>query len=270
MQPAFLNELLLAKGKELEMLGSLESAQERLGFCAKAGALAFVGAWLLWNLFFDAPLEGAIFSFLCAFGVSAIVWGTERRAIQKRDREIERHLPFALMQASVELNLGRHFDDCLARIAKSNYGAFSTEVLAALARKARLGESVPNCLRWISSRSFSHALKRAIAQMVFAYEHGEQRGKGNPIRRVAVELLARQKSEARKFMGQMAFLSLAFIAVSAIVPAMFSAFISIGSSFMEIGFSPLQVIAITAIGFPLLDLTLIFYIKSLVPEFLKV
>ena len=67
----------------------------------------------------------------------------------------------------------------------------------------------------------------------------------------------------------MVVFSLMFIAVSAIIPAFFLAFITIGSMFMELDFTPIQVIALTAIVFPAIDLSVLFLIKEKTPVFLQ-
>jgi len=63
--------------------------------------------------------------------------------------------------------------------------------------------------------------------------------------------------------------SLMFIAVSAIIPALFQAFIIIGSSFMKLGIDSTQLLLINLAGFPLIDLGILLYIKSQTPAFLK-
>jgi hypothetical protein len=62
---------------------------------------------------------------------------------------------------------------------------------------------------------------------------------------------------------------LLFISVAAIAPALFQAFIVIGSVFLEIGFSPWQAVIVSCLGFPLADLAIIALIKENTPECLK-
>ena len=101
------------------------------------------------------------------------------------------------------------------------------------------------------------------------YEQGTKKRPGETIRRMALEQLSRQKAKAKEFSGKIVVVSLAFIVISAIVPALFQAFLIVGSSFIEIPFDGTQVLLIVAALFPLLDLTLLLYITNLSPEFLK-
>jgi len=63
--------------------------------------------------------------------------------------------------------------------------------------------------------------------------------------------------------------ALVFIAISAIMPAMFQSFILIGSYFMKISFSPIQVFMITIILFPIMDISILYMIHSKTPIFLR-
>jgi len=63
--------------------------------------------------------------------------------------------------------------------------------------------------------------------------------------------------------------SLVFIAVSAIVPAMFQSFILIGSYFMALSFTAEQVFIIIVVLFPIIDVGILMMINNKTPEFLK-
>ena len=60
-----------------------------------------------------------------------------------------------------------------------------------------------------------------------------------------------------------------FIAVSAIVPALFQSFLIVGSTFMQMDFTPVQAIVITTMLLPAIDIGVLLYIRSITPEFLK-
>jgi hypothetical protein len=60
-----------------------------------------------------------------------------------------------------------------------------------------------------------------------------------------------------------------FIAVSAIVPALFQSFVIVGSMVLELDFTPLQVLLVTAVFFPLVDIAVLLYIRGKTPVFLR-
>jgi hypothetical protein len=111
-------------------------------------------------------------------------------------------------------------------------------------------------------------LKRALSQIVFVYEHAGK-NKASAIRNLAREQLSVQRTQSKEFSSKLVVYSLLFIAVSVILPSLFQAVILIGSSFMEISFTPLQVVLIVTIVFPIVDVFALFFVKNKTPEFLK-
>ena len=63
--------------------------------------------------------------------------------------------------------------------------------------------------------------------------------------------------------------ALVFIAVSAIVPAMFLSFVLIGSYFMKLSFTAVHVLVISTLIFPIIDAGVLMAINSKTPLFLK-
>ncbi len=254
---------------ELDCLGKGGDAQKHMADCAKISAAATVLAWLGWALFSKEAIAGILFSLAtgaCAFAFT--IYGPGRE-LDARARRIEKELPFALMQLSVELNTGFPMDRAMWRIAKGDYGELSGILLKAL-RTARLsGESIPKALFSAAEKEKSKQLRRCFSQLVSIYEQGTKKAPGEIVRQMALEGLSRQKAEAKEFAGKMQVLSIAFIAVSAIVPALFEAFIAIGSSFIEIAFGPAEVLLITCVAFPALDAAILLYIMGLTPESMK-
>jgi hypothetical protein len=53
------------------------------------------------------------------------------------------------------------------------------------------------------------------------------------------------------------------------VPALFQSFVIIGSMFLEMRFTALQVLLIVALGFPMIDLAILLFIKQKTPMFLR-
>lgn len=256
------NEYFKETEKTLKDLEFKENAKQYFGNCLKISIIVFIFAWLAWNLIFDSVFEGIIFSVLASISAAALLISKPKKQLLKKAKKIDKHLPFALMQISIDLNSGVAFDKSLERAANADYGLLSAELKKAIKNVKRNNISVPNALLELASKNRSNLLKRTVAQLISIYEHGTKKKPGEIIRRIALEMLSRQKSEAKEFSGKVVMFSLAFIVLSAIIPALFQAFITVGSSFMEIPFDGVQVLIIVGILFPLLDTLLLFYIKS--------
>lgn len=179
---------------------------------------------------------------------------------RERTRELERDLATGLKTIHLCLAGGSSFESSL-EAASVGHGAFSQEVSKML-REIRSGTRAPTALRELAEFD-SLLLKRVASQLVFEYEHG---GKGEGLSAIADEALARQHSLAKEHSGRLAFLTVVFIAVSAVVPALFSAYVIIAGSFLEIPFSPQQILVAFAIVFPLADALLLWYARASSPK----
>ncbi|MFA4907635.1 MAG: type II secretion system F family protein, partial [archaeon] len=140
----------------------------------------------------------------------------------------------------------------------------------ALAEVKSRGSSVQEALFALSERSNSIAFKRSVAHLVGVYEQGgSKKSVAESLRRIALEQLQTQRIEAKAFSQKLVVFSLMFIAISAIIPALFQAFIVVGSAFLEVSITPLQALLIPTVLFPSIDLGILIYVKSKTPVFLE-
>ncbi|MBU0662245.1 type II secretion system F family protein [Candidatus Micrarchaeota archaeon] len=238
----------------------------RFGKPAKYATLIFIFVIFVCTLFTD-DFAFAILCGMVAFaGAIAFMLYMPKMLARKRAQVIERDLPFALMTMSVELNINVPFEKVLENVAKENYGVLSEEFARAVREVKERGASIQEALFAMGERVDSLMLKRSIAQLAGIYGHGYG---GDAVRKIAIEQLAKQRAVSKEFSGKLVVFSLMFIAVSAIVPALFLAFVVVGSTFMEMDFTALQVLLIAAIGFPLVDLGMLFWIRNSTPVFLR-
>lgn len=261
-----ITEIILVKEADLKKAGISLTEKE---FSKKAVKYSLIAGSVSAITFF--AFTGIINSVL--FGIIAFLLGiffSKRIPLmlkQKKAKKVEKHLAFALMAMAVEMNINLSFEKILKNISDGNYGEFSIEIKKTI-KEIESGASIQETLFNLSERTDSKMLKRSISQITSIYEHGSEE-KGEPIKQLARELLSRQKTEAKEFTEKMIMYSVVFIVLSAIIPAMFQAFISIGSTFMELDFTGLEVLLITTVFFPAVNLGILLLIKSKTPEFLK-
>ena len=178
----------------------------------------------------------------------------------ERTREVERDLATGLKTMAICLAGGNSFESSL-QAACSGHGEFSREASKMLS-EIRGGAPIPAALRELADFD-SLLLKRVASQLVFEYEHG---GKGEGLSSIADEALSRQQALAKEHSGRLGFLTVVFVAVSAVVPALFSAYVIIAGSFLEIPFSPTQVLIAFVLVFPLADGMLLYYMRASAPK----
>lgn len=85
-------------------------------------------------------------------------------------------------------------------------------------------------------------------------------GKASELKKFHVDLLEEQRNSAKRGAAKANLTGMFFIAVSAVVPAMFAAVVLLGNV-LGFTFSSLQVIVVFAFIFPLFDLALLYYMQ---------
>lgn len=234
----------------------------------KKTIIAFLGIWFMATLL----IQDLLVSLLVGLGGGVLAFFLEKKwpAFQKKQKieKVEAELPFVLLEMSIELTVQRPFEKILERVSQSAFKNAKKEFQKVFQEIHDKGASVPEALRHLAERLSSTESKRAIIQLIHAYEQGTYQNKGANIKRIAQELLSKQRIQAKAFSSKLGLFSLIFIVVSAIVPALFQSFVLVGSSFLSMDFSPLQVLLIIAVAFPLLDLGVLWYIKYKTPIFL--
>ena len=142
--------------------------------------------------------------------------------------------------------MGIGFEEAMGSLC-SGYGALSEDMRKVLV-EAEYSSFQSSMANWAMSVN-SKDVKRSAMQLITCYEKGED---AQSLKNLADELLEKQKSAAREYSGKMAMYALLFIGVSSVFPALFQAFVIVGSNFMET-VSPLQALLIPVIVFPLAD-----------------
>ncbi|MAG21846.1 MAG: hypothetical protein CL943_00885 [Candidatus Diapherotrites archaeon] len=223
--------------------------------------------WLAAGLF----LEDLLFSLLVGMVGGLFVLGImEYAPIAKRKRYaalVESQLPLALMNIAVEINLGLKFNEILGHVAEQN-NEIGSEFRKVLREIKQQEASVQESLMHFGERIESLEVKRAIALFVSIYEQGHRAG-GESLKMLSKEMLAKQRSQSKEFSGKLVVYSLLFVAISAVVPALFQSFVIVGSMILELTLTASQIFIIIVVVFPIVDLAALYYIRLKTPIFLQ-
>ena len=247
---------------------SLERDLLQAGLRATAGewlsgslVLAIVFSTVFSTAFFFSHHSLALFaaSFLFSFAlVFLFLLKTPFLEKKKRGVLIERQLVFSLRALAVELSSGSSFESALHSIEKDAPAPLRLEISKALA-EVKNGLSMPRAIARLGERVDSQLFKRCCLQLIFAYEHG---GSNPGLSKTADELSAVQKIRLKELSAQNAFFTILFVAVGCIAPALFSAYLIVGSRFLDLTFSSFEVLAAFLLVFPLLDAALLIYLRE--------
>ncbi len=227
----------------------------------------FIGlfAWLFIGLIIkDIYKSGAISLAIIAF-IFLILLQAPLVKRKKYGKLVEAQLPFFVMQLATEIRIGKDFRRALEDSSREKNVV--SEEYARVVEDLKKGAGLGKALNAMNARVDSELVKRVNANLANLQLHGKKDVTG--LKKIAQELLSRQRIESKEFSSKMVMYALVFVAVSAIVPAMFMSFVLVGSYFMKLSFSAEQVFLMSVGLFPLIDVTILGFINSKTPAFLK-
>jgi len=230
-------------------------------------ALVSLFAWLAIGLYIENLVQSLVLGIAAGLVLLGLLLYMPAMQSKKHAQLVESQLPFALMNMAVELNLGIRFEEILEH-AEAQGNEIGKEFGRVLAEVREQGSSVQNSLMHFAERVDSLEVKRAIALFVSVYEQGQKRS-GESVKMLARELLHKQRSDAKEFSGKLVVYSLLFVAVSAVVPALFQSFVIVGSMVLRLTFTAEQAFLAIVVGFPAVDVIVLYYIRAKTPVFLR-
>ncbi|MDD2531435.1 MAG: type II secretion system F family protein [Candidatus ainarchaeum sp.] len=186
---------------------------------------------------------------------------------KKRAKVIENELPLFLTRLACEVKLGKTLPNAINSTIKSDEKSEISKEFELVLKDMNKGISFSIALNEMNKRVCSENLKRALSNLSNISSTGKKDVLG--LKKLTSELLLKQRIESKEFSGKMVVYALVFIAVSAIVPAMFLSFVLIGSYFMKLSFTPQQIFLISVVLFPLIDGGVLIAINSKTPLFLR-
>lgn len=237
--------------------------------CLKNAGIFGIMAWIFAALFLKDALTGFFWGFgLTCVGFGVLLWQPVSRRKQNA-LKAEADLPFVLMTISVELSLNISFERVLFSAGQTGFGNASRLFAIAYREIHEKGASVHEAIHALARQLVSADAKRAVLQVLVAYEQGSGKRRAEIVRRSAEALLAKQRIASKAFSNQVALYSLVFIVVSAVVPAIFQVMVVAGSGFLDLSLTPLQVLLLVAVGFPLLNISVLYAMRRQTPVFLR-
>lgn len=214
---------------------------------------------ILLDLKNTTTIMAAIFAALL---IAYYVYTTPKREYTNNLKKIETELSTTLRAIAVELTCGAKFETAIENTAKLHTGPASNE-LRKVVKAIENGKSTPAALRDFAQKWNSPNIQRATSQLIFTYEHGSNAA--NSLKKLSDELILIQKVESKKHASKLAMGGLIFTAISAILPALFSAYAIVGSTFLEITITPLQIYAIFLLAFPIINTIILLYLNNTTP-----
>jgi Flp pilus assembly protein TadB len=209
-----------------------------------AGAAVFLATL---SLQFIHPLGWVV---AAALGITATLAVMQAPRIREAAHAgaVEKELPAALRAIAARMTMGASFEEALGSLSEG-FGELSRELKRAT-RDMRT-QPVPEALLALAGRVGSKQFKRACLLLADCYEKGS---KPEHLQQLASETEDRQLQLAREYSATLAMASIAFVAVSALFPALFQAYVIVGSRFLSSTVTPLEALLVPVLAFPAVDL----------------
>jgi len=181
-----------------------------------------------------------------------------------RAEKAEADLPYVLRSLASEVEAGIPFDIALEDAAKLST-ALGSDLKRALGMY-RKGIPMDNALKAIGESFASENVKRAMLHVALLYQSGAEAA---PLKKMADELLAIQKAESKKFSSELAMFTLIFVAIAALVPALFAMYVMIGSTIMDMQLTPEMTQMIMLTAFPAATGLALAYMYARLPAYMR-
>jgi len=233
------------------------SIDEYLKYAIVLTAAVIFVAYVLFH-----PRPSALAALLLA-GILIIIYVPFRLARVRAERA-EAELPYVLRTLASEVEAGVPYLQALQDAAKNGkvLGRAIEEAIALYKR----GIPIERALKSVGESFESEKVQRAFMHMGILYQSGREAG---AIKKLADELIAIHRAEAKRFSAELAMYTLIFIAVAALVPALFEMYVALGSLFLSMSLSPREAFYIPAVVFPFMSGLVLTWIYLKLPSFLR-
>ncbi len=261
-----ISERLPGVGLESRMLGSLvklypEASKEKY----TTAAILFSAVFAIFLFIILIPFEPDFVLFSALVLVAGLlaflfVLALPSFELRRRTKLMEAEMPFVLRTIGMLRNMKISFIKCLQMAADEE-----TEISAALkeiVRDVSMGITLEKSFARFASLFSSYTIKRALSQMLSAYEVGTS---GAEMRRIGDELLSVQQHELRESASKNAIFGMLFIMSAAILPTFFMIYVMLGGYGVGGAFDRFTIFLAMFLVFPAISALILIVSKATVP-----
>jgi len=185
--------------------------------------------------------------------------------LRRKTKVMEAEMPFVLRTIGMLRNMKINFMKCMEMAAEED-SEISGE-LKTIVNQVNSGITLEKALARFASFFSSYTIKRALSQILSAYELGSS---GIEMRRIGDELLAVQQHELKESASKNAIFGMVFIMATAILPTFFLIYILLGNFGVGGGavggaFDKFTIAAVLLLVFPTISALLLLMSKATVP-----
>ncbi|MEM4166169.1 MAG: type II secretion system F family protein [Candidatus Bilamarchaeaceae archaeon] len=180
--------------------------------------------------------------------------------LKTKTKKMEAEMPFLLRTIGMLRNMKIPFIRCLAMAAEEE--SEMAEEIKKIINDVNRGITLEKSFSRFATLFSSYSIKRALAQILSAYEVGSS---GTEMKRIGDELLAVQQHELRESASKNAIFGMLFIMTTAILPTFFIIYVLVGNYSGGTFLDDLTIALALLIVFPAISAALLLLSKSMVP-----
>lgn len=254
-------KFLKKKEKEFEAIGIKEKPEKYFKKRFKKSFYAFFFALLVLTIAVESISLAFIVSIIFLFLILTTIFFAPKNRFLKEKRVSEKQLPFFLIELSLKLKAGENFFTAIKSTAEKKKDLFSRQMLKTIKNIKQKGETFNSGLQRISKLFESQKINRAMSYIFSSYYTGTEKDSDNLLM-LAEELIKRAEQKQKEKSGYLSMLVITFASVSSLVPAIFLAYLSVGTLILKTGLNYWDVIIISCVLFPAIDLAFLIALKK--------
>lgn len=221
--------------------------------------IAITIVYLLLGQVIDTKLEYLIYvqlGFLVLY--FSTIYFIKKIKAQDTKTKILRELPFFLNNLASDIEKNMPIKLALENRAKQD-SEIGKKIKKAMDLVVKKGYNLESALE--ESTKDNKELQKVIYQINDILSSGTT-NKAETFRILSNNFSEQQSIAIKNYSTKLNFISLIFVVVSAIVPALFLMFFLVGSNFFDISISNIGVIMITVVIFPIVDMFILMFMRS--------
>ena len=230
-----------------------------------------IGYFALFFIIDFSMIYALLLTIITFFGIVLFIFYYPTSIANKRAKEIDKELPFALRHMATELRAGVGLYRVLRTIAVADYGILSEELARTIA-EIEEGSDTKEALKNLSLRSKSYSLKNTITHILRAIKSGGNLSE--VMNNIAEDVSFQIKLDIETFAEKMNFFGVIYIFMIIVLPVMVAILGGIRNApvggnmsfFSSLPLTPLIILIFFAVFLPMIMFILVIYVKSVRPS----
>lgn len=219
---------------ELEQAEIAVEPKKYVALCISSSFFTFVVLSIFFAIIMKIAYQNPIYGLAVSFVLSAIIYNRQlaypKLLIIKRVRETEQNLLPALRTLLIQMNSGVTLFDAMKSVAQGKYGYVSVE-FGRIIKRVEAGESAIEALERVARTNPSTYFRRVLWQLMIAIKAGSNIAV--VVQSIINSLSAEQLTKVQAYSARLSPLSMLYMVITVILPALAIAFLTVLSLFVS-------------------------------------